>query len=151
MQRGNVVFTSWLVRFMSSLLPVLVVLIGASNVLESNTRVFGAVALVVGSVLTYRAFRSASVAVGADAVTLHGFLRTRRIEYRDLDRADTNQVLDHGVRARPHLVLYRVDGEVVRFRSLMNRRRNDERNACLVEDAVEAINARIVSANLATS
>ena len=46
-------------------------------------------------------------------------------------------------RTRDHLVLYTKGGDVVRFRSLQNRRRQDERWSDLVERAAAAINRHI--------
>jgi hypothetical protein len=153
-QRSKAVFTNWFIRVVVSILPVLVLLIGISNVLRSNTRALGVVALVVGAYLTYRAVRSASIVVDDEGVVVRGLFRTRRIQYPDLQRAATNDELDHGVRRSDaavapridgaHLVLYLKDGDPVRVRSLRNsNHRGDERPSRLVEDAVDAINARI--------
>jgi len=50
-QQAKRVFTNWFIRIVVSVLPVLVLLIGISNVQQSDTRVLGVVALVVGAYL----------------------------------------------------------------------------------------------------
>jgi len=153
-QQAKRVFTNWFIRIVVSVLPVLVLLIGISNVLQSDTRALGVVALVVGAYLTYRAVRSASIEVGDDGVVVRGVFRTRHIAYGDLQRAATNSELDHALRRSDaaiaprvdggHLVLYLDSGDVVRVRALRNsNHRGDERPSHLVEDAVDAINAHI--------
>ena len=153
-ERGKRVFTNWFIRIVVSLLPVLVLLIGISNVLKSNTRFLGVVALVAGAYFTYRAVRSASVVVGEEGLLVRNVFRTRHVAYPDLERAATNAELDHALRHSDaaispridgaHLVLYLKGGDVVRVRSLRNsNHRGDERPAHLVEDAVDTINARI--------
>jgi hypothetical protein len=153
-ERTQRAFTNWFIRVVVSVLPVLVLLIGISNVSKSETRVLGVLALVVGAFFTYRAVRSASVVVGDDGVVVRGVLRTRRIQYSDLERAATNDALDHTLRRSDaaisprtdgaHLVLYLHGGDVVRVRALRNsNHRGDERPGHLVEDAVNAINAHV--------
>jgi hypothetical protein len=136
-----------------SVLPVFVLLIGISNVLDSDTRLLGVIALVVGAVATYRAARTASVVIDDTGVVIREFLRTRRIDYHDVTRAATNDELDHAIRGvnaalapradGAHLVLYLTNGNVVRARSLRNSNAGGALASCRVERAADAVNAHI--------
>ena len=85
-QPGRVVFTNWYIRCVVAVVPVIVLLIGISNVGGSDTRILGVVALVVGAYFTFRAARTASVVVDDSGVVIRQLFRTRHIDYGDLGR-----------------------------------------------------------------
>ena len=99
---------------------------------------------IVAAWFTYRGVRSGTVVLSDDAVTTHGFLRTRRYLLPDLSGADVRigQTGPSGF-GREYLVILRADGTEAPFKELNSPPAHDGNPTTVVQRAAAAIRGAV--------
>jgi hypothetical protein len=140
---GTIRFTNGAIRIPFGILSLILLLAGLSNALDSNTRIGGTIAFVVGLFFAYRTTRCGVFILDDGGVTTRGLLIDHRYAYTDLSRVEVDTPGARGGYGREHLLFHFADGRCAEFRAFSSGPTREGSQDTAVRWAANVINQKI--------